>query len=153
MLRHTLAALLAFALTLGGNAVAGDIYKWVDAEGNVHYEDRPTSNAAERVAIDSRATNRAVVRERASANAEAWAAARDARRAARDEGASPEELRASAEEKRQQCANYRAKLQKILTSRRLYREGEDGERVYLDDSQIDEARAKAQSEVEKYCNS
>jgi hypothetical protein len=41
----------------------------------------------------------------------------------------------------------------MLTSRRLYREDGNGERVYLDDSQIDEARAKAQSDVEEYCNS
>ena len=36
---------LAFAAMLAsGVGVAGEIYKWVDDDGNVHYEDRPTGN-------------------------------------------------------------------------------------------------------------
>lgn len=153
MFRHNLVAALALTLILGSNAVANDIYKWVDANGDVHYEDRPLSENAQRVAIESRATNRVTAAEQASATAQSWAEARKARMAARSEGASPEELRAAAEEQRQQCATYRETLQKMLTSRRLYREDGNGERVYLDDTQIDEARAKAQSDVEEYCNS
>ena len=153
MIRQMLVTTLAFTLTLSGNAIAGDIYKWVDAEGNVHYEDRPLSDGAERVAIESRSTDRAAASAQASATAESWAEARAARREARDEQPSAEELRAEAEEKRQQCAAYREKLQQMLTSRRLYREGENGERVYLDDSQIDEARATATTQVEEFCNS
>lgn len=153
MIRQTLVTTLAFTLTLGGNAIAGDIYKWVDADGNVHYEDRPLSNTAERVAIDSRATDRAAARAQAKATAEAWEEAREARQTARDDRPSAEELQAEAEKKRQQCADYREKLEKMLTSRRLYREDENGERVYLDDSQIDEARATAQTQVEEFCNS
>jgi len=153
MIRKTLVSTLAFTLALGGNAIAGDIYKWVDAQGNVHYEDRPLSNGAERVAIDSRATDRAEASAKASATSEAWAETMAARREAREEQPSPDELRAEAEEKQRQCADYRQKLEKMLTSRRLYREDANGERVYLDDSQIDEARANAQTQVEEFCNS
>jgi hypothetical protein len=153
MLRHTLVAALAFALTTGSAAMAADIYKWTDANGNVHYNDRPLSESAERVAIESRSTNRAAVRAQSEANSESWAEAREARQTARDEAPTTAERRAEVEQKQQQCESYREALRKMLDSRRLYREGADGERVYLDDSQIDAARASAQSQVEEFCNS
>ncbi len=42
-------------------------------------------------------------------------------------------------------------METYLTARRLYKEGEAGERVYLDDSQIMDARSKAQEDIQKYC--
>ena len=153
MIRQTLAATLALTLTVGSNVIAADIYKWVDADGNVHYEDRPLSDGAERVAIASRATDRITASEQASATAEEWAETRAAQREAREKQPSAAELRAEAEEKQRQCAGSREQLQKMLTSHRLFREDENGERVYLDDSQIDEARADAQAKVEELCNS
>jgi hypothetical protein len=39
----------------------------------------------------------------------------------------------------------------MLTSRRLYREDENGERVYLDEAQMQSARDRVQSQVEEYC--
>jgi hypothetical protein len=153
MIRQALVTTLALTLTLGGNVLAGDIYKWVDAEGNVHYEDRPLTDGAERVAIESRATDRAVASARASATAESWAERRAARREDRADRPSPEALRAEAEEKQRLCADSRERLQKMLTSHRLYKDDGSGERVYLDAAQIDEARATAQSQVEEHCNS
>ena len=35
------AAIACAAFLVSGPAVAGEIYKWVDEDGNVHYEDRP----------------------------------------------------------------------------------------------------------------
>ena len=40
----------------------------------------------------------------------------------------------------------------MVTSRRLYRESEGGEREYLSDTEIDEARARAQELVEENCS-
>ena len=48
---------------------------------------------------------------------------------------------------------YRAKLKTMLESRRLYRENESGERVYLDDSARAEARQKAENLIKENCGS
>jgi hypothetical protein len=46
MKRKTLVLVLA-AAALTTSAVAGEIYKYVDDEGNVHYLDRPTGESGE----------------------------------------------------------------------------------------------------------
>jgi len=47
------------ALMASGMAVAAEIYKWTDTDGNVHYEDRPTGDAVvERLDVVSRGKRR-----------------------------------------------------------------------------------------------
>lgn len=141
------------ALTLP-QAEASEIYKWTDAEGNVHYGDRPTGAASEeRLAISSRPTDPARVRALAEERNEARAAEREARAAARDGQPTAEELRAAEEERARRCETARERLQQFVTSRRLYREDENGERVYLDETETMEARARVQEQVVEYCGS
>ena len=63
------------------------------------------------------------------------------------------ERAAQAKERDEKCATYKARLQKFLTSRRLYREDEYGERVYLDEAEMLAARERVQGQVEEYCGS
>lgn len=151
MKTQVIAAAATLALAASGAALAGDIYKWVDAEGNVHYEDRPIGAQAERLAIQSQPTDRAAVAAQLRASAEARAKAQEAKDAEMADQPTADELRAAAEEKAQKCSDYRQRLQKMLTSRRLYREDESGERVYLDEAQMQTARDQVQSQVEEYC--
>jgi len=37
-----LSSLAVLALTVGSTSYADEIYKWIDKDGNVHYEDRPS---------------------------------------------------------------------------------------------------------------
>ena len=65
------------ALLFGGATVAGEIYKWVDEDGNAHYEDRPIADAnIERLDITSKSTDNAAIQARKTADREARAAAR-----------------------------------------------------------------------------
>ena len=41
-------------------ALSGEIYKWTDEDGNVHYEDRPTGDDVQLVAVSSNTDNSAV---------------------------------------------------------------------------------------------
>ena len=59
---------------------------------------------------------------------------------------------AEAENRKAKCAEYRARLQTYMQSQRLYREDASGERVYLDDNQMLEARNKAQDQIQQYCD-
>ena len=140
------------ALVFSGAALSGEIYKWTDKDGNVHYEDRPTGdNDAELLAFSSNTDNSAV---RASIDARrANEAARANARSKRDEdGQAAAEEQLAAAERVAKCQDSRTRMETYLTARRLYKEGDAGEREYLDDSQIMEARSKAQEDIQKYCN-
>lgn len=160
MNRKQLCALVATATVLAlSPALAGDIYRYVDADGNVHYVDRPTGiESEERLAIRSRPTNPAQVQSRAPTRANDNNPAAtdttdaDASGDAEDGPMSRAEKIAAQRERDKRCEQYRAKLETLVTARRLYRQGEDGERTYLDDAQIDEARARAQQLVEDNCS-
>lgn len=139
------------AASLAGVAWAGDIYKWTDDEGNVHYGDRPAPDGSyERLAIDSSPTDHERVAARIEGRREA---ARERRAEAEEAAASEEERRQVEAERAEKCAMYKERLQKFLQSRRLYREDEDGERVYLDEEETLAARNQVQDRVEEYCGS
>lgn len=148
----------ALALASASGAVASDIYKWTDAEGNVHYGDRAPGNVdAERVDIQSRPTNRAEVTARVEARREARERllTEQESRQAQEAGSeiSPEEQKRLAEERAQKCQMYKDRLQTFVQSRRLYRQDENGERVYLDEQEMQAARENVQNKVQEFCGS
>lgn len=153
MQRFALMLTVAVTLTASGVALSGEIYKWTDDDGNVHYEDRPLGGeATERVAIASRATNKASVQASIDARRDR-VAARDEAKAKRAEAETEAAKAQAAEEDRQQkCSQYRARLETYLQSQRLYREDENGERNYLDEQQMLEARSKLQEQIQEYCD-
>ncbi len=152
--KQLLIGFATLALAASGSVAASEIYKWVDEDGNVHYEDRPSGAASEQlVALSYKRTDGGAVQERVDAFAERQAARDEARAAADAEAQQAADAEAEAEANRQKCENYRAQLQTMLQAARLYREGDDGEREYLDDSQREEARARAEELVAKYCTS
>lgn len=143
---------LAVAAVLSAPAMSSEIYRWTDKEGNVHYGDVPTEGS-QRMAIQSRPTDPARVSAIRQASAEARAKRVEEAEAAAAEGPSPEEVAAAAAEKAEKCTEYRARLEKMLYSRRLYRQDENGERVYLNEDEMLEARERVQNQVEEYCSS
>ena len=153
MKKQVIATAATLTLALSGAALAGDIYKWVDDEGNVHYGDKPVgTQPVERMAIDSRPTDQARVAQQTQARVEARAAAREEEAAAAAEGPSEEELQAQAAERRQKCETSRANMQRLVTSRRIYREDENGERVYLDESEMQATRQRVEDEISEFCS-
>ncbi len=152
--KQLLIGFATLALAASGSVAANEIYKWVDEDGNVHYEDRPSGAASEQVvALSYKRTSGSAVQKRVDAFAERQAARDEARAAADAEAQEAADAEAEAEANRQKCETYRAQLQTMLQSARLYRQGDDGERVYLDDTQREEARAHAEELVAKYCTS
>ena len=139
------------ATIAAGPLSASEIYKWTDAEGTVHFGDKPVGDAPVRVAIVSRPTDRALVQEQSFARREARQAAAQEKAEAAAAGPTQEELQAAAEEKTRKCADYRQTMQKLVQSRRLYREDEAGERVYLDEAQTIAERAKVEGQINEYC--
>ncbi len=152
MKRYRLALTVSVAaLLMGGTSVAGEIYKWTDDDGNAHYEDRPIADASiERLDIASRNTDNSAIQARQQADREARAAARQVAAEAPKE-MSKQEVRAEQEKRAQQCQTYRDRLQQFSRSQRLFEEGDDGERRYLDEVQTLAAHNRVQQQIDKYC--
>jgi len=149
----TLLAVLGLATAFA--AGASEIYKWIDADGNVHYGDRPVgpnANTAERLLIVSKPTDPSQVQAMVDARRERQSASLEAREQRAEEEKTRSQKRAEAADQAKQCESARATLQKYTQSRRLYRLDDSGERVYLDEQQMEEARQRMQAQVEEYCS-
>ena len=150
--RHLITGLAALAITISTGAVADDIYKWTDENGNVHYEDRPSGDPSEqRLQFSYNRTNAKAVQGRVQSQQDAANTRREAREEADAAERTAADERVAAEQKLAQCESYRAKLKTMLESRRVYRENEAGERTYLDEAQRAEARTKAEELIKKTC--
>lgn len=150
--RLTLTVSLA-ALLASGMAVAGEIYKWTDDDGNVHYEDRPTAGTEiEHLDLRSSNTDNSIVQARLDQDRKA----RDAARQVASE-APPEmtkaDIRAEQEKRQERCQYYRDRLGAFLSSRRVYEENAAGEKTYLNDDEILAARSAVEEEINEYCGS
>ena len=141
------------ALTIAGGAMANEIYKWTDEDGTVHYEDRPTGAATEeRLAVTYSRTDSSAVQKRVQAHVDARTAHEEARSVAAAAEKEAADNAAVEADKAQRCDKARARLETYLQSRRLYRTDDSGERVYLDDSQTQEARQKAEDQITEFCS-
>ena len=148
---------IAFALMLVllavGSTATGQIYKWTDEEGNVHFSDTPVGEEAEKVAIQSRRTNAERVQAEVQARANASAKAAEEEAAATPQGPTKEEIQARAAERAQKCDKYRERMAQFVRSRRIYTEDENGERVYMNEEEMQAAREKVENQVQEYCSS
>lgn len=152
-MRLNLQALTLVAVAISAAALAGDVYKYIDADGNVHYVDRPTGEPSEqRLAIVSKPTDHSAVQARVQARVDVRNTAREAAAAAPEEP-TREEIRAEREKHQQECQAFRDRLERFVQSRRLYREDEQGERVYLDEEQTRTARDRVAQQVQEHCDS
>ncbi len=142
------------AMTVSGASMAEGIYKWTDEQGNVHYEDRPTGSATEeRLTLTYSRTNSAALQQRVKSHLDAEATRQEARNKAAEDAKSAETAAAEAAAKKKKCESYRARLQTLIQSRRVYRQDDNGERVYLDEQAIQTARQGVEELIAENCSS
>lgn len=153
MYRKLLITTVVASVALCGQAFGSDIYKWIDDDGNVHYVDRPTGNPTEeRIDVLSSRTDSSAVRANVQARLDRQDARQEARAKEAEAAQAAADAAAEAEKRREQCTMWRGRMESYLQSNRLYREDESGERVYLDDEQVLEARARVQEKIQETCN-
>ena len=152
MNRATLVLVLS-AATLATSAFAGEIYKHVDEEGNVHYLDRPSGKSGEeRLDVTYSRTSNESVAARIQQRRDYMSALDEARSEADSRREAEAQARAEMEERATKCQQHRARLETYLQSRRLYRENAAGEREYLDEQQAMEARRKVEEAIKETCS-
>ena len=151
MFRPLLLLTVAAAPLVAGTAFA-DVYKYIDEKGNTQYTDKPPSLPAERLNVKSQRTDIVAVQERREQEQQASAKADESRRQAATQRADERQADdASAKDKADRCIKARERFDRYMNTQRLYEEGQDGERRYLDSSEIDAARASAKASMEVMC--
>jgi hypothetical protein len=151
MLRVSL-AVLSVGLGLVSMGAVADVYRYKDPSGNVIYTDRPEVLPAERLKVQAqRATENAeeaqdddaaALAERDKARSEALKSQADKKKAAESNAASKVEA----------CNKARQDYLNRMNAQRLYEDQPNGERRYLDDKQLDAARASAKQAMDALCN-
>jgi hypothetical protein len=141
---------------LGTAAYGADVYRSTAPDGTVSYSDRPQGSDAQFVFSASRASRTAAAApatQAAPATAPAAAPGEAPPEAPAaptlPEGPSAAELRA---QRQKNCEIARERVDRYAVSRRLFRTNAAGEREYLDDAAVAEARAKAAADVQDWCD-
>ncbi len=149
-----LLALAAASALCVSTALASEIYRYIDADGNVRYADIPTGDPSEEhLKISSRPTDDVAVQASVASHQEAWKADAQRRTAQEDaEKLNRGELSAVAAARQKTCQENRDRLISFIQSRRLYREGNDGERVFLDDAESQQAHDQVQALIDENCD-
>ena len=149
MQRSRLPAVLV--LTLASAFATAEVYKWVDADGNVHYGDRPPA-----AGVDSRsippppAPPEDADHEQRSLKQRRLLEAFEAERAERDRAET--QAAAARAERAQKCERARRQLAGLERANIVYTTDESGARTYMSDRERREAAANASVWIGKYCD-
>ena len=150
--RNALIVITTASLLVGGTALSGEIYKWTDADGDVHYGDRPIGTDIERLDMISTSTDNDAIQASIAARHDREAARSEARSKRDEDNQAAADAKAEAAQRGVKCQESRSQMQTYLQSRRLYKQDDAGERVYLDEDQTMQARADTQEMIQKYCD-
>ncbi|KIQ06448.1 MULTISPECIES: DUF4124 domain-containing protein [Pseudomonas] len=125
----------------------GEVYRWVDERGQVHYGQQPLAADADVVDVRPQVVERdAATREREQ-RSERYFQAR------RDEQAQASQARKQLQgERAKECTTLRNRLASMPEGRRYYRPGDDGERRYYSDQELDAGRDYLRSQLSERCN-
>ena len=152
MLRTSVLLFATVALGCSGGVLSGEIYKWTDDNGNVHYEDRPLGDEVQHIDVISSNTDNSAVQASIDARRARETERAEARSKRDEDELVATEAKAEADQRVAQCQESRARMETYLQARRLYNENAAGEREYLDESAVMQAREKAQAQIQKYCD-
>jgi hypothetical protein len=141
-----------FLALLGTAAYGADVYRSTAPDGTVIYTDRPQGADSQYVTTTSPSA-------RPTANAPTARASGGAATAATmpaapaiptlPGGPAAADLR---DQRQKNCEIARERLDRYNLSRRLFRTNAAGEREYLDDAAVADARAKAVADVQDWCD-
>jgi len=156
--RNTWVTVLLLALAAPAYA---QLYKWVDADGKVHYSDQPPPATARK---EQKLNIRTTPPESAAPSAEGevpaakpaagpTTAEREMEYRKRKVEEEQKQQKAEAEQKHMQenCLNAQRRARNYQEDGRIFTVDEKGERVYMDDEARMRNLRDAQLEIAKYC--
>jgi len=134
---------IAVLILAGASGLArADVFRWVDDQGVIHYSDEWVPGSV-------------VIKTTVRPHSEPSASPSSARVA--DQLADQANARAVQQDVAKahdsQCSFAKDRYMKAVSSRRVYKEGKDGERQYMTDADADAYREQARKDVQQACGS
>lgn len=146
-------ATLALSL-LAVSTTQADVYRFVDSKGQVQYTDRPETLPAELLAkIKSQRTDNSALADRVAADLRARDAAAKTKEASDKAAADKAKAeQVTATDKANRCTQARNQYASVTGTGRVFTMDAKGERAYMDDAQLEQARATAKEQMDTWCN-
>ncbi len=145
-------AITACVLTVSlAAAVRADIWKWVDAQGTVHYSDRPVPGAVLVKGPDTAGDTSSS--EPDSDQKSLDASSKQITGDLDHEAAVRKVQQDEAAQKAEQCKEAQDRYDKAIHARRIYTTDENGNRQYLSDDDAEKQRVQAELDVQNFCGS
>ena len=142
---------LILALAAASAVATGEVYKWLDADGNVHYGDRPPATG-----LDSRSLSLPPApapqgdQAQRSLKQRRLLDAFEAERDQRDQAAA--EAAAGKREHTRDCEKARRDLARFARANIVYTKDASGARIYMSDEERRDAAANARAWIGKHCH-
>jgi len=133
--------------------IAGDIYKWVDVDGQTHYGERSSGSNATLVDVPQRNTTSAPsgTDQQRRNNIQKWVDARQQER--EQEKQEQEELKVKRAAIKRKCDSLRNELKDMEVGHiAWYRLDEAGNRVYYTDEEVEARRRSMRKEIKQHCS-
>lgn len=146
------AALISLTLLAALPAAApAQVYSWKDANGKIHYGDRPPAEKKVETRkldapppVDAEAARKAF--------AERQLAEREKQQKSQEDGKKAQEAQAQAQQREENCRNARATLAGIESGQIRYTMDAKGERAALDGALREAELARARKHVSDWCS-
>lgn len=144
-------AITAFVLVAGFMvaAHADDIWKWTDAQGVVHYSDRPVPGAVLIKGKDAADDTSSQSDGEKQLQASSQQITDQLNKEAAERKVKQDEDDARAE----QCKEAQDRYNKLIQARRVYTTDANGNRQYMTDDQAEQQRVQAKLDVDNLCGS
>ncbi|MGK9065502.1 DUF4124 domain-containing protein [Stutzerimonas chloritidismutans] len=137
--------LILFAGLSFSSLSSAEIYRWVDPQGNVHFESRPRPGA-EQVEVRPQVIERDDATREREARTERFFDARREEQAAAERQAGEQQRK-----RRQACDRLRHELAQLSHGGRYFRLDAKGERVYYSEDEVGAARRQLASRISQNC--
>jgi hypothetical protein len=155
-MRRVAAATLLMSLAIA--AAQADVYRSVDAQGQVHYSDTPTPGAelvhVQRGGGGIAFNSTAAAAKSSSAPTASSTAAKAPPQDPLAKQAAEKAVQQDVEQTRaDQCTKAKSDYEAAIAARRIYKAGTDGDRQYLTDEEAEQQRVNLHQAMDTACGS
>ncbi|MFV2060125.1 MAG: DUF4124 domain-containing protein [Gammaproteobacteria bacterium] len=143
--------LIGISLGISNIGILGEIYKWTDADGIVHFGDKPENNPASVYKVPKGNTSNVSTtnKERAEKQKKLTESLRDARR---DKEEQDDKKRENIKVRKYNCRVAKDDLAKYQRASGIYDRNDVGEKVYLNEKERLREIENMKNQVNKWCS-
>lgn len=140
--------IISSLLYLHSSCLCAEIYKWVDAQGVVHYGDKQTNSAIEmEINVDKKANVKVSESRDASRQRLLDSYQSDSERKAKEKAKAKKKKK----DLKQRCIYSKDALRGYERARSLYNLDKDGNRITMSNEERAKATSRLKNNIKKYC--